>query len=125
MENLHDPIFHQTVLHASTSSFLIKMLVNAVALLIAAMFLEGVQVKSFLTAVIVSIVIAILNVTIGEYLTELTGFYQGILSFIVDACVIMLASFVLDGFKVKGFLWAILLAVVLTFINAFLFKVIS
>jgi len=125
MENLHDPIFLQTVVHASTSSFLIQMLVNAVALLIAALFLEGVQIKSFLTAVIVSIVIAILNATIGEYLTELTGFYQGILSFIVDACVIMLASFVLDGFKVKGFLWAILLAVVLTFINAFLFKVIS
>ena len=125
MENLHDPIFLQTVTYASTSSFLIKMLVNAFALLIAAMFLEGVQVKSFVTAVIVSIVIAVLNATIGEYLTELTGFYQGILHFIVDACVILLASFVLDGFKVKGFLWAILLAVVLTFINAFLFKVIS
>ncbi len=113
----------ETITELFNGGFLLTLIVNAVALLIAAMFLEGVQVKSFTTAVIVALLVAILNATIGEYLEDTTGFTQGILGFIVDAVVIMLASMFLEGFKVKGFLWAFVLAIVLTFINGFLFKV--
>lgn len=125
MEFIQEPILLQSVAYASSSNFLINTIVNAVALLLAAFVLEGVQVKSFITAIIVAIVIAILNATIGVYLTEITGFYKGVLGFVVDAVVILLASFVLDGFKVKGFIWAIILAVALTFINAMLFNFIN
>ncbi|MEM1318686.1 MAG: phage holin family protein [Bacteroidota bacterium] len=123
METLSDGSFFQTFIESFNGNFILTMVVNALALLIAAMFLDGVEIKGFFSAVIVALVIAILNATIGIYLEDKTGFTQGILGFIVDGVVIMLASFFLSNFKVKSFLWAFILAFVLTFINAILFKV--
>ncbi|MEO1627612.1 MAG: phage holin family protein, partial [Bacteroidota bacterium] len=96
----------------------------ALALLIAAFVLDGVEVKGITSSLLVALVLAFLNATIGSYLEEITGFYKGILHFLVDAVVILLASALLKGFRVKGFLWAIILAVALTFLNTFLYQLI-
>lgn len=106
----------------SGGNFIAQLVVNGLALLIASWFLEGVQVKGLLSPFLVALVLAILNATIGMYLTEITGFYKGILHFLVDAALIMMASFIMEGFKVKGPLWAIVLAVVLAFLNTFLYQ---
>lgn len=112
-------LFGQT----GTGNFFIQLIVNGLALMIASFFLSGVKVKGLFSPFIVALVIAVLNATIGSYLEELTGIYAGVLHFLVDAAVILIASWILDGFKVTGPLWAIILAVALTFINAFLYQV--
>ncbi|MEM9917530.1 MAG: phage holin family protein [Bacteroidota bacterium] len=121
---MFEPILLDGLVVASTRSFLAQLLINALALLIASFFLDGVQVKGITSSLIVALVLAFLNATIGTYLTEITGFYKGILHFVVDAVVILIASAILSGFKVKGFIWAVLLAVALTILNAFLYRVI-
>ncbi len=75
------------------------------------------------TLALVAFIIAILNATIGEYLVDKTGFTHGILGFVVDAAVIMLASMFLEGFKVKGFLWALGLALILSILNGIMYNV--
>ena len=117
------PLLLESFAYASSGNFFIQILINAAALLIAGFFLDGIQIKGITTAALVALAIAFLNATIGQYLTEITGFYRGILHFIVDAVVILIASALFDGFKVKGFLWAFILAIALTFINAFLYRV--
>lgn len=117
------PLLLESFAYASSGNFFIQILINAAALLIAGFFLDGIQIKGMTTAALVALAIAFLNATIGQYLTEITGFYRGILHFIVDAVVILIASALFDGFKVKGFLWAFILAIALTFINTFLYRV--
>lgn len=119
-----EPIFLDSLL-GNGGNLILKMIVNTLALFIAAKVLDGIQVKSLKTALLVAILVAILNTTLGAYLAERTGWEVGILSFLVDAAVLLVASWFLEGFKIKGIIWAILLAVALSFLNAFLFKFIA
>jgi putative membrane protein len=109
-----------------SASFLIKIGINALALFIAAQFLDGVQIKDLTTALMVAIVIAFLNAAMTSYLEADYGIsVTGIVSFFVSAIVIMLTSIFFEGFKVRGLLWAIILAVVVAFINGFLYKLLE
>ena len=120
-----EPIFLDTLLGSGIGDFILKMVVNALALFIAAKVLDGVQIKNLKTAFLVAILVAILNATLGSYLTERTGWQVGLLSFVLDAIVLLVASFFLEGFKIKGIIWAFILALVLAFLNGFLFKFIA
>lgn len=115
-----DQIFFNNIANAG---FIVKLIINAIALFIAAKFLEGVEVEGFWAAIVVALVLTFLNVTVGGFLNLLTGFSQGILGFVVDALVILLASSMMKRFSVKSFLWAFLLAIVLTVLNAVLYRV--
>ncbi len=110
-------------LSADNQGLLLKLIVNAVALFIAAKFLDGVQLKGISTAVVVAIVVAILNVFLGRYLEEITGWNVGIFSFVIDGIVLLVASYFLEGFKVKGLIWAFILAITLALLNGFIFKI--
>jgi putative membrane protein len=109
-----------------SASFLIKIGINTLALFIAAQFLEGVQINNLTTALMVAIVIAFLNAALTSYLEADYGInVTGVVSFFVSAIVIMLTSIFFEGFKVRGLLWAIILAVVVAFINGFLYKLLE
>ena len=110
------------VANSLNGNFLIKLLINALSLFIAAKILDGVEIKSLGNAAMVALVLAILNVTLGTYLEDVTGFTVGLLSFIVDAIVLLVASWLLSGFKIKGILWALILAIALSLINGLLFR---
>lgn len=100
-------------------SFIINLLISGLALMIASYFLDGVSVKGYWTAIKVAFLIAILNATVGEFLSF--GIFQsGLLHFIVDAVVLLLASSLMSDFKIKGLLTAIVLAVVLALLSTFL-----
>jgi len=120
-----EPIFLESLLGFTGGDFILKTIVNTLAIFIAAKILSGIQIKSLKTALLVSLLVAILNATLGSYLTERTGLEIGILSFIIDGVVLLVASWFLDGFKIKGILWAFILAVVLAFLNGFLFRFIG
>ena len=100
-------------------SFIINLLISGLALMIASYFLSGVSVKSYWTAIKVAFLIAILNATVGEFLS-IGVFQSGLLHFIVDAVVILLASALMSDFKIKGFITAILLAIVLAVLGTIL-----
>jgi len=106
------------------NSFLVQIILNALALLLGASLLRGVQVKGFGSAIIVALVLAILNATLGAFMdlvsAPLRWLTLGLFAFIVDAIVIMITSHYMKNFRVDGFISAVYLAVALSLFNLIL-----
>lgn len=103
-------------------SFLVKILVNGLAVLIASFLLPGVHVDNMLNAVIVAAVLALLNAFIKPLLIlftiPITLFSFGLFLLVINALLIMLADYIVPDFEVDGFWWALLFSIVLWAINS-------
>lgn len=111
------------LLQATEPGMLMHFVITAVAFMAGSYILKGVEIKSVITALVLAIVISLLNGTIGAVLKTLTlpltWLTLGLFSFVINALMIKLADFFLRGFKVKGFINAILLAVIVAVVNGF------
>ena len=109
---------------AGLSSFIVKTIVMAVVLMASAYFLNGVKIEDFTRAILVALLLSILNSTIGQVLdfvtTPLRWITLGFFSLIVDALVLQLTAYFLKGFTIKGFSWALLMAIFVAIANVFL-----
>ncbi len=122
---MDQPIFLEYFIAQTTgNSFLVQIILNALALLLGASLLRGVEVKGFGSAVIVALVLALLNATLGAFMdfisAPLRWLTLGLFAFIVDAVVIMLTSHYMKNFRVDGFISAVYLAVALSVFNLIL-----
>ncbi len=104
--------------------FIIKTLIDTVAVLICAYLLGGVHVAGFGTAILVSLSLAILNQFVKPLLIILT-IPATILSFglfllVINALIILLADWIVLGFEVLNFWWALLFSFVLTLVQSVL-----
>ena len=90
----------------------LKWLLSAVALLAVAYVYNGVQVNSFVSALIAAAVIGLLNAVVRPVLVVLTlpvtVVTLGLFLFVINALMFWSASGLLNGFQVAGF-WAALL----------------
>ncbi|WP_455170247.1 phage holin family protein [Aegicerativicinus sediminis] len=105
---------------------LIRLLVTGILVLLIANFLPGVQVESYLSAVIVAIVLALLNVLLKPILVILTLpvtiLTFGLFLLVINAIIILLASSLIGGFDVDGFWIAVLFSILLSICQAILFS---
>ena len=105
-------------------AFLIKWLVNALAIGITAYLLPGVRVSGFFAALVTALVLGLVNTFIRPLLLLLTLplniLTLGLLTLVINALLIMLVAAVVPGFSVRGFWWALLFGLVLAVINYFL-----
>jgi len=96
-------------------------LVSALALWLVARIVPGIEVRDFGAALIATIVIAIVNAVIGPILRfiawPLTFLTLGLFTIVIDAILLKLASMFSPGFRVRGFLNALVGAVLLTIIQ--------
>lgn len=104
-------------------SFILELLFDALVLILLSRYMSSVHVKSYGTAVVVALVIAVLNATIGALirfpLNLLTLFLLGFLvRLFVTALMIKLADAFLSGFRVDSFRAALIIAVVLALAGA-------
>ena len=103
---------------------LISLLLNAVAVVITAYILPGVHVDSFLTAIVVAIVLGIVNIFLKPILIILTLpvniLTLGLFTLVINGFIILLVSAVVPGFRVGGFGWAILFSIILSIVSWFL-----
>jgi putative membrane protein len=103
---------------------LIKIIVNSIAVYVAAMLVPGVVLTGILTAVVVSIVLGILNTILKPILLILslpiTILTLGLFTFVINAIIILLASGLVGGFSVDGFWTAVLFSIVLSIVSWFL-----
>jgi putative membrane protein len=95
--------------------FILNLLVSAGVLMLLAYLMPSVEIKSFGTAIIVAILIGLLNATVGFLIRlPLNILTLGLLSFfvklLVSAVVIKIVDALVGGFKVRGFMAALLLA---------------
>jgi putative membrane protein len=104
---------------------IISLLINALAIFIAASYIiPGVHVDSFMTAVIVAVVLGVLNAFLKPILViftlPITIITLGLFTFVINAILVLLASQFVPGFKVDGFLTALLFSLVVSIISAIL-----
>ena len=103
---------------------LLKRLIMAASIIIAAYFIPGVRVGSFLSALWVALFLGIVNILIRPILILITLpiniLTLGLFTFVINAALILLASSVIKGFEVAGFWWALLYSIVLSVVNSLL-----
>jgi putative membrane protein len=106
------------------TGLLLHWLVSTVSLLIVAYIIPGIEVRDLITALIASVVIGLLNATVGFILKLITLplsiLTLGIFWFVINALMLQLASALVPGFIVHGFLAAFLGAIVLSFVSTIL-----
>lgn len=107
-------------------NFLIKILVIAAISFGLAHVLKGVQVDDFWTALIFAVVLAVLNVFAKPLLVILTLpvtiLTLGLFLFVINTLIVLLASRVVDGFRIANFWWGLLFSLLLSLIMSVLDK---
>lgn len=104
--------------------FIIKLLVAAVSVILVDYLLSGIYVDSFGIAVIVAILLGIFNATLKPLLIILTipvtVFTLGLFLIVINAAVVLLVDWLVPGFHVDSFWWAVGFSLILSFISSFL-----
>ena len=98
--------------------------ISALSLMIVAHVISGFTVRSFGSALLASLVIGLVNATVGIILKlitlPLTIVTFGLFLFVVNALMLMLAASVVPGFRVEGFLPAFVGAIILAIVSTLL-----
>jgi putative membrane protein len=101
--------------------WLIHWILSAVALLVVANVLPGIQVEGFGSAMIAALVIGVVSATVGIVLKiVLLPFIfltLGIVYFLINGFMLKLASELVPGFRVHGCLPAVLGSILLTLVD--------
>ena len=109
-------------------NFVIRLFISAIAVMITTYLLPGIHVADFITAVLVVCVLALLNAFVKPMLIILTIpitiFTLGLFLLVINAGIIMLASWIITPFKVDGFWWALLFSLILSITNSLLNRLI-
>jgi putative membrane protein len=108
-------------------NFLSKTLVTAVAVLIAVYLLPGVHIYSSngtITAIIIAAVLGLLNSFIKPLLIILTIpitlITLGLFLLVINILIIQWATYIVPGFKVDNWFWALLFSLIVSIISSFI-----
>ncbi len=100
---------------------LVSWFVGALALWIVAQIIPGIQVRGLGSALVATVIIAVVNEVFGPVLRFLfwpvTVITLGLFRLVINALLLKLASLFTPGFAVRGFLPALLGSVVLTIVT--------
>jgi putative membrane protein len=107
---------------------LISWMLSALALWLVAQILPGIKLRDFGTALLATIVIAVVNVIVGWPLKfiaiPITFLTLGLFLLVINAFLLKLASILVPGFAIRGFLAAFLGSIVLTVLNWLLRRIV-
>ncbi|MBD3661005.1 MAG: phage holin family protein [Arenibacter algicola] len=107
-------------------NLILRILLSAVAVVILAKILPGVGVDSYTTAIIVAIVLSLLNFIVKPILIILTLpvtiLTLGLFLLIINAIIILLADYFIDGFQVNNIWWALLFSLLLSFLQSIFYS---
>ena len=108
--------------------FIIKVLVTALAVWVAAYVLPGVHlVNDAKTVITVALVLALLNVIVKPILIILTIpvtiITLGLFLLVINALIVVWTSKLVDGFKVDGWLTALLFSLIVSVVSFILHSI--
>lgn len=108
---------------------ILRILLSAVAVVILSKVLPNVSVDSYVTAIIVAVVLSLLNFLVKPILVILTLpvtiVTLGLFLLVINAIIILLADRFISGFVVDGFLWALLFSLLLSFLQSIFFSILK
>ncbi|MCX6730772.1 MAG: phage holin family protein [Candidatus Roizmanbacteria bacterium] len=103
---------------------LINILINGLAVYITAHVLPGVNVDTFMTAIIVSVVLGVVNTFLKPILFILTLpatiLTLGLFTLVINAFMVYLVATFVPGFHVNGFWSALFFSLVLSLVSSIL-----
>jgi len=110
-------------------NYIFKTLLTALAVLVIAKILPGVQVDDYGTAIWVAVVIGLLFMILKPILVILTLpvtiLTLGLFLFVINAALILMADSWVDGFGVSGFWTAMLFSILLSLFESVLHKLLD
>ncbi len=102
--------------------FIIRLFLSSLAVILTAYLLPGVEVASFMSALIVAALLGLLNVTVRPLLVILTIPFTvltlGLFLLVINAGIILLANAIVPGFEVDGFWWALAFSLILSILSS-------
>ncbi len=108
---------------------IIRLLVTAAVAFGLTYVLEGVHIQSFGTAIVFAIVLGILNIIVKPILKilgfPLTVITLGLFSLIINAAVVYLADYFIDGMQIDTFWWALIFSILLSILTSLLSGIFS
>ncbi|MBI2026093.1 MAG: phage holin family protein [Candidatus Levybacteria bacterium] len=105
-------------------AILVNWIVSGMVIFSIAYILPGTTVSSFTTALVVALILGIINALLKPILLILTLpiniLTLGLFTFVLNALLILLVSNIVEGFRVDGFLAALVFGIVLSIVNTLL-----
>jgi len=103
-----------------------KILLTAIAVVVIANFLPGVQIASYNSAIVVAVVLGVLRVTVKPILIfftlPATIVTLGLFLLVINAVIILMADYFVSGFAVSGFWVALLFSLLLSLFQSVLYS---
>lgn len=101
--------------------FIIKLLLTALAAFFAAKLTPGVNITSYWTAILLAIVLGLLDVFVKPILEfisiPVTIVTLGLFLLVINALIILLASWIISSFQVSGFWAAMLYSIIFSIVS--------
>ena len=109
--------------------FIFRILLTGILVVLLSKFLPGVAVAGYLSAIMVAVVLALLNLIVKPILLLLTlpitVVTLGLFLFVINAIIILLADAFVSGFDVAGFWIALLFSILLSIFQSVVFSLIE
>ena len=103
-------------------NFIIRFLLNGLAVFLTAYLLDGVDVDGYVTALLVALLLSIANAVVKPVLIILTIpitiLTLGLFLLVINALMILLVDYFVNDFVVQGFWWALLASLILAIFNS-------
>lgn len=107
--------------------FLVNWLIYTLAIIITAYLLPGVAIESLFAALVAALVLGLINAVLRPIILILTLpiniLTLGLLTLVINALLVMLADFIVPGFSVGSFWWALLFSIILSIVNLILSQI--
>jgi len=101
---------------------LINIFFTTIFVMLIAHLMPGVRVDSFMSALLVALVLGLLNIFVKPILVfftfPITIFTLGLFLLVINAIIILITDALVDGFAIDGFLRALLFSLILSFCQA-------
>lgn len=100
---------------------ILYLLVSSLSVFVASKIIPGIEIQNTQTIFIVAIVLGVLNTFIKPILLALTLpvtiITLGLFIFVLNALMVLLASYVVPGFHVDGFFTALLFSIIVSLVS--------
>jgi putative membrane protein len=98
------------------------LLINSIVIFIGSYLFDGVKIKSFVSAVGVAILLALINTFIKPLILLLTLpvtiLTLGLFILVINGLILLFIDEMIDGFSVRGFWWAVFFSIYISVANA-------
>lgn len=103
-------------------NLIIRLLITAAAAFLLTYVVPGVKFDGFTSAIIFAIVLGLLNLFVKPILSlfglPLTIITLGLFALVINAVIILIADYFIDGMVVSSFLWAFVFSIALSVVTS-------